>query len=173
MNARPFLLSMCPLLFSAALHAADKPCSAADAANAEKTIDRVVGWAQYHKAYVDYKHCDSKQSVADVYTDALLRLTVDWKNVGAFADVMNKDAGFKDFVRAHLQSPAAKDDADAVYSRTKTMCPKGLEAFCTELGGFVRTAGPAAPATDAMQPVPMMKPMQTAPAEAATPAAKK
>lgn len=158
MNARA-LVALVTMAFGAAAQAADKPCSAAEAASAEKTIDRVVTWGQLHKAYLDYRHCD-KDNVGEVYTDALLRLTVEWKNVNAMADAMGKDAGFKEFVRAHLQSPAAKDDRDSVYSRTKNQCPKGLDTFCTELGSVVR-ASAAAPSDPGMQPIEMMKPIET------------
>jgi hypothetical protein len=172
MRTKTAILSLFPMMvWCAAVHAADKPCSPADAAVAEKAIDRVVTWGNLHKAYQDYKHCD-KGAVAEGYTEALLRLTVEWKNVNAFADAVNKDAGFKDFVRTHLQSPAAKDDADSVYSRTRNQCPKGLDGFCTELGGMVKAAAPAAAAGDAMQPVPMMQPINTRAAEPAKPAAK-
>lgn len=169
MDARRFLLPVFPLAFCAAVHAADKPCSAAESANAEKVIDRVVNWGQLQKAYQDYRHCD-KDNVADLYTDALLRLTVEWKNVNVMADAMGKDAGFKEFVRAHLQSPAAKDDQEAVYSRTKNQCPKGLDTFCTDLGALVKSSAPAA--APMMQPMEMMKPIETRPAEPAKPAAK-
>jgi len=169
MDTRRILLSIFPLAFCAAVQAADKPCSPAESANAEKSIDRVVNWGQLHRAYQDYRHCD-KDNVADVYTEAVLRLTVEWKNVNAMADAMGKDAGFKEFVRVHLQSPAAKDDQEAVYSRTKNQCPKGLDTFCTDLGALVKSSAP--PSQPLMQPMEMMKPIETRPAEPAKPAAK-
>ena len=150
MDARRVLLGISTIVFCAGVHAADKPCSAADAAAAEKAIDRVVGWAQLHKAYADYKHCD-KGSVGEGYTDAILRLAVEWKNIDAFAAAM-KDAGFKEFVHAHLQSPAAKDDREAVYSRTKSNCPKGMDAFCAELAQVVHE--------ERAKPLELMKPME-------------
>ena len=158
MNARRLLVAISTIIFCAGAHAADKACSAAEAATAEKAIDRVVSWAQLHKAYVDYRHCD-KDSVGDVYTDALLRLAVEWKNVDAFAAAM-KDAGFKEFVTLHLKSPAAKDDVEAVYSRTKSNCPKGMEAFCAELGRVVREE--RVKPLELMRPMEMMKPIEPA-----------
>ena len=77
------------MLAAAALaHAADKPCSKADAASAEKAIDRVVTWQQLHKAWQDYRHCDA-DAVGDVFTDALLRLTVEWIEGPAGAVLQN------------------------------------------------------------------------------------
>jgi hypothetical protein len=119
--------------------AADKPCSKADEANAEKAIERVVNWSALQKAWQDYRHCDSG-AVGDVYTDALLRLIVEWKNVDAFAAAVQKDAQFREFVHAHLRSPAAKDDHAAVYSRAKASCPKGMDAFCADLAETVKPA---------------------------------
>ena len=150
MKAHRLFVAISAIVFCGAVHAADKPCSAAESAAAEKAIDRVVSWGQLHKAYTDYKHCD-KDSVGDVYTDALLRLAVEWKNVEAFAGAM-KDAGFKEFVTVHLKSPAAKDDVEAIYSRTKSNCPKGMDAFCAELGQVVRE--------ERAKPIELMKPME-------------
>jgi hypothetical protein len=160
MKSRYVLASLLAFALCASVHAADKPCSKADAATAEKAIDRVVNWGQLHKAYVDYRHCDA-DAVGEVYTDALLRLAVEWKNVPAFADAMNKDAGFKEFVHKHLLSPAAKDDRESVYSRAKSSCPKGMDAFCADLAAVVKAeAKPGA--IDVMKPIEMMRPIESA-----------
>lgn len=111
--------------------AAGKPCSPNDAKAAEKAIDKVVDLSQLEKAYRDYGHCDSGP-VADQFTDALLRLVVDWKDPEALARAM-KDPGFHGFVIAHLKSDAAKEDRPTVYSRAKTGCPRGEDLFCAEL----------------------------------------
>ena len=132
-----------------AAHAADKPCTKPDAANAEKAIDRANTWSQLQKAWQDYRHCDA-DAVADVYTDAILRLAVDWKNVDAFAACM-KEPQFKEFVIAHMKSPAAKDDLDNVYSRAARSCPKGQEAFCTELASALKPPPPPSPPTPPKQ----------------------
>ena len=129
-------LSLAFVAVVASAQAADKPCTPADKAKAEKGIDNVVTWTQMQKAYVDFAHCDTGE-VADLYTDALLRLIVEWKNVDAFSAAMQKDAQFKEFVYAHLKSPAAKDDRSAIFSRCSQGCPKGHEAFCAELGAVV------------------------------------
>ena len=120
------------LLLSLPALAADKPCTKADAANAQKGLDRASSWAQMHKTWQEFRHCDADAS-ADQFTDALMRLIIDWKNVGDFAGTLQKDAKFKEFVHAHLRSPAAKADLEDVYARAKSQCPQGLDAFCTEL----------------------------------------
>jgi hypothetical protein len=113
-------------------HAADKQCTQSDKQRAMKVIDAVVSWPQLYRAYLDFHHCDSGGDVSDQFADALLRLTVDWKDVKALSAGMAKDAGYKAFVQAHLKA-ATKDDRDAVYSRAKTHCPAGEDAFCAEL----------------------------------------
>jgi hypothetical protein len=125
------------LLVCANAAAADKPCTPADAANARKILDRAANWAQMHKAWQDFGHCDA-EATPDQFTDALLRLIIDWKNVDALAGAMQKDARFKEFVYARLRSPAARDDLEDVYARAKSACPKGLDAFCAELADAAR-----------------------------------
>ena len=117
--------------------AADKVCSKADAAAAEKAVERVNNWAQLYKAWQDYRHCDTGP-VADGYTDTLLRLFVEWKGVDALAASMKKDAQYSEWVHARLKSPAAKDDQPAMYSRVKASCPSGMDAFCAELADSVK-----------------------------------
>ena len=117
---------------------AQKACSPADAKNAEKVIDNVVTWAQLHKAWKDWRHCDTGP-VAEVYTDTILRLMVDWKNTDALAETL-KDAEYKSFLQAHLKSPAAKDDQYAIRSRATQSCPKGQDAMCAEIAAMVPEA---------------------------------
>ena len=126
--------------FASFAHAADKSCSKADAASAEKAIDKVVTWQQLHKAYEDYRHCDAEPAVADVFTDALLRLAVAWKGVTQLATAMKSDAQYRDFVYAHLKSDAAKDDREALYSRAKKDCPAAQDAWCDEMAGTIKAA---------------------------------
>lgn len=129
---RRIAITVAALAFGGAACAQDKACSKADAANAERSIERVVGWEPLHKAWQDHRHCD-KDAVAESYTDAVLRLLVQWKDVETLARVAQKDAGFRQFIVARLKRPEAKDDLDAVYSRAKASCPKGLDAFCADL----------------------------------------
>jgi hypothetical protein len=133
----------CAVLAAAAsAQAADKPCTPADAAKAEKVVDNIVTWAQMHKAFADYSHCDTG-AVGDLYTESLMRLMVDWKDVDALAGAMQKDARFREFVIAHVKSPAAKDDRQSIRTRAKVSCPKGCEALCADL---VEATNPAAAA---------------------------
>lgn len=115
-----------------AAHAQDKPCAKADAAAAEKAIDRVVTWPQMQKAWTDYRHCDTGP-VDEQFTDALMRMLVEWKSPEALADSMTKDPAYAAFVVKHLKSPAAKDDRESVYLRAKQSCPANLAAFCEKL----------------------------------------
>jgi hypothetical protein len=124
-------------------------CDKAQSAAAAKAIDRVLNWEQLHKAYRDYTACDTGAN-ADAFTDALLRLAVDWKNPQSLASAMKSDAAFHDFVITHLQSDRSKDDREDVYSRAKASCPAGLEPFCAEIAAVVKPAraAPAKPSAD-------------------------
>ena len=105
-------------------------CSKAEAASAQKAIDRVMTWPQLQKAQKDYGQCDAGE-VGDAYSDALLRMLVDWQDIPALATAMG-DPAFKQFALSHLRA-ASKDDRDAVYSRAKANCPAGKDALCGEI----------------------------------------
>ena len=138
MKARLWIPVLACLVIGAA-HAADKTCTKGDSANAEKAIERVLNWPQLQKAWQDYRHCDTG-AVADGYTDALMRMMVDWKGMESLGAAMQKDAQYKEFIYAHIKSPTAKDDHAMVYSRARASCPKGLDEFCTELAETVKPA---------------------------------
>jgi hypothetical protein len=124
-------------------HAQGKPCSKSEAAAADKGVDMVVGWNQLHKAWRDYGHCDAG-SVSESFTDAILRLMVEWKNVDALGEAM-KDEKFKAFVVKHLKSPAAQADHESIYSRVKASCPANHGPMCAELAEIVKRPVKTAP----------------------------
>ena len=109
---------------------ANGACSKADAASAQKAIDRAMTWPQLQKAQKDYGQCDAGE-VGDAYSDALLRMLVDWQDIPALAAAMG-DPAFRQFVLSHLRA-APKEDRDAVYSRAKASCPGGKDALCGEI----------------------------------------
>lgn len=126
-------------LGAAGAHAQDKVCSPAQSAAAEKAMDRVVNWDLMYKTWQEFGHCDSTLT-EDVFTDALMRLAVEWKNVDQFARRYQGDPKFKAFVDSHIRSLTAKEDAKSVYSRAKQSCPPKLEAFCAELAEVAKSA---------------------------------
>ena len=133
-------LALAVLAFAAAgAHAQDKACTPAQSAAADKALDRVVNWELMYKTWQDYGHCDSG-ALEDVFTDALMRLAVEWKNVDQFARRYQGDAKFKAFVDKHIRSPGAQEDAKSLYSRAKQSCPAKLDAFCAELAEVTKSA---------------------------------
>lgn len=140
---------------ASALWAADKACSPADAQKAQKAVDMVVSWQQLNKAWKDWRQCDSGE-VGDTFTDALLRLMVEWKNVDVLGESM-KDAEYKGFVQAHLKSPMAKDDLSSIRSRATMSCPKGQQDTCTAVA---QAAGQPDVSDNLLAP---MAPISTAP----------
>ena len=148
------LLMCCALAAATAAHA-QKPCSPADAAAAQKVVDKIVSWQSLEKAWRDYHHCDTGP-VEDGFTDALMRLMVGWKNVDVAASTLSKDAQFKDWVYKRLLSPTAKDDREDVYALAKKSCPRGQDAFCSELADMIKPAKaePLAPLSlDPIKPI--------------------
>ena len=120
---------------------AQKDCSKADATAAEKAVDRVVNPQGLYKAFKDYGHCD-KPPVEDVFTDAILRLLVAWKDADTVATDVQRDGEYRKFLHKHLKSPAAvKEDREAIYSRAKSNCPMTQGPFCAEMMEVVKGGG--------------------------------
>ena len=135
---------------------AQAACTPKDSAAAGKALDRVNTWGELHKSWKDWRQCDSGPT-ADGFTDAIMRLGVDWKNMDALAKDMGEDPQYHDFILAHVKGDPAKDDRDALYSRAKSSCPKGLAGFCGEI---VDVTAPEKPfkTPDMLQPIPTARP---------------
>lgn len=133
--------------------AAQKECAKAESAAAEKATGLIVNYGQLGKAYKDYRHCDSGV-VEENFTDAILRLLVEWKNVDTIAGDVQADPEYRKFIYKHV-APAAKEDRDSIFSRAKNSCPPIQDEFCKELMGVVRPAGAAAPS---LAPAPAVQP---------------
>jgi hypothetical protein len=140
---------------------AQAACNSRDTAAAGKSIDRINTWEELHKSWNDWKQCDSG-ATADGFTDAIMRLGVDWKGVETLAGNMRDDPKYHDFIIAHIKSDPVKDDRDALYSRAKASCPRGQEAFCAEIADV--TAGEKPLKTpDLLQPLPSLQPVPSLP----------
>ena len=148
-------MTLAVALLAAALGAAaqDKACPPADEKKAEAAIDRVVNWDLLYKSWQEYRHCD-KGSVGEGFTEALMRLIVDWKQVDVLAKQVEASREYRDFVHRHIDSPAAKGDVDSIYSRATKSCPKGLDSFCKDIA---TTAKPFA-GLEMTSPMPAMAP---------------
>ena len=133
---------------------AQKTCTKVDQQEAMKAIDRVSSWLTLQSTWKTYRHCDSGE-IGGAFTEALLRLIIDWKNIEQLANQM-KEPEYEDFIVKHLTSPEAKNDAEDVYSRAKKKCPSTLTAWCTKIASTVdeqplkpiAPAAPPAPAPD-------------------------
>ena len=141
------ILAACCCVFAA--HA-QKACGPADMQKAQKAADMVVTWQHLNRAWKEHRQCDTGE-VADTFTDAILRLMIEWKNVDALAEGM-KDPEYAKFIQAHLQSPAAKDDLKDVRSRVNQSCPKGQDALCKQIAAA--TEGPKPIDLTPMAPIP-------------------
>ncbi len=132
-------VAIAAIAFTAGAAFAQKTCSSADSQAAEKALDRVVNWDLLYKAWQTYGHCDTIMT-EDLFTDALMRMMVEWKNAEQFARRYQGDAEFKVFVNKHMKSLTAKDDVKSVYSRVKSNCPAGFDAVCAELAEVAKSA---------------------------------
>jgi hypothetical protein len=143
----------CAALAAATPALAQKECGKADAAAAEKAVERVVNYAGLNKAWKDYRHCDAG-TVDELFTDAILRLMVAWKDVDTIAWDVQQDPEYKKFIHAHLSSPAAKEDRQSIFSRAKASCPLTQGAFCAELIEVVKSP----PKADLLAALPTLTP---------------
>ena len=137
MMKRMAILAVSCCIFAA--HA-QKACSPADMQKAQKAADLVLSWPQLHKTWKDWRQCDTGE-VGETFTDAMLRLMVDWKNVDVLAEGM-KDPEYSAFILAHLASPSAKDDIAMIRSRATQSCPKGQDAVCKQIASATEVAKP-------------------------------
>ena len=139
MRPRRLAFGLATLILAAGVHAEDKACTKADVAAAAKALDNVVTWGQLEKAWRDYRQCDAPPVDAQ-FTEALMRIMVDWKQPEQLGAAVGKDPEYKAFVIRHVKSPGAADDRPDVYSRARESCPSAMAAFCAELAEAAKTS---------------------------------
>lgn len=133
------IVAIAALAAAAQAHAQARNCGAADSQAAEKALDRVVSWDHMYKAFKEYGHCDNAMT-EDLFTDAFMRLAVEWKHVDQFASKYQSDPQYKAFVHKRMKSLTAKEDVKSLYSRAKSNCPPRLDAFCAEIAEVAKGA---------------------------------
>ena len=135
-------LALCATAFGA-----DKPCTKADAANAQKALDRAVSWASLEGAVKDFGHCDAGELV-EQFNEGLLRMLVSgWKNIGTLGPIFERNPTFKDWVLGRLAGDQiAKDDKEDVRGLAKNSCPSGRNALCQQILEAASSAPGAPPA---------------------------
>jgi hypothetical protein len=148
-------------LAAAGSAAAQKTCTKAEEGNAQKAIDRVSTFAALNATWKTFRHCDSG-AIGEQFTDAVLRLVIDWKGVSQLSEQM-KDPDYNTFILNHLKSPEAKSDAPDVYSRAKANCPKGLDNWCKDIAAAVHEPPAANKGPDPLLPTPTAMPPLRAP----------
>ena len=124
MQPRRLALGLATLILAAGVHAQDKACSKSDAAAAAKALDNVVTWGQLEKAWRDYRQCDSPPADAQ-FTEALMRIMVDWKQPEQLGAAVGKDAEYKAFAGAQATTASAAE--------IKVLCSNGFGAVMKEL----------------------------------------
>jgi len=121
-----------------------RPCAEglqpADMQKAQKAADNVVTWQHLNKAWKDYRQCDTGE-VSETFTESILRLMIEWKNIDALAEGM-KDPEYAGFIQTHLKSPAAQNDVKDVRSRATQSCPKGQSEVCKQIVSATEGAKP-------------------------------
>ncbi len=142
--------------------AADKPCTEAD-----KAFDGVTSWAALQRAVHDYGHCD-KGKTAETVTEALLRVVIGgWPKVGDAGPLLDKDAGFRNWLDRRLSSPdLAPEDSREIRDLAKSSCPKGQDKVCSTILSSVEMGRAISapeliqlqPAAPAPAPAPAKKP---------------
>lgn len=135
-------IALAAALAAALPAAAQKECTRAEAAAAEKAAERIVNYGQLFRAWKEYGHCD-RGAAEELFTDAILRLLVEWKNVDTVAGDVQSDPEYKRFIHKHLRSPMAKEDRPSIHSRARHSCPPIQDEFCKELIEVVKDSAPA------------------------------
>ena len=130
------ILAACSCIFAAQ---AQKACSPAEVQKAQKAADMVVTFQQLNKAWKENRQCDTGEA-AETFTDAILRLVIEWKSVDVLAEGM-KDPEYAAFIQQHLKG-AAPDDLKDVRSRATQSCPTGQDAVCKQIVAATEGAKP-------------------------------
>ena len=110
-----------------------RPCSEAEARQADAAVDTLHSWDGLYQWYKRYRQCDDG-GTAEGVSEAVARNLVDrWKSLPRLAELGTKDEAFRKFVVRHLDETLGADDLRKIREYAEKRCPDRLHQLCHAL----------------------------------------
>jgi hypothetical protein len=107
-----------------------KPCTEAEAKQAEKGVDSLTDWDSVYRAYKKFSQCDDG-AIAEGYSDAVGRLLAnDWKNFHRLQVLVKTDQPFLQFVLKHIDATLPIETLQKISKNARSACPAGGHNLC-------------------------------------------
>jgi hypothetical protein len=116
--------------YALAQEGAKRPCTEAEAAQAEKEVDSLKTWEDVYQSYKRFSQCDDG-AIGEGYSDAVGKLLSDeWGRLPRLANLTNRDRGFEHFVLKHIDESLADDTLLKISRHARSECPVSGKKLC-------------------------------------------
>jgi len=113
-------------------HAQQRPCSSADANQADEA-GRLRSWDALYRSYRRYApRCDDG-SIAEGYSESVARILVDHWNTSPRLSELAEDHWFQKFVLRHIDATMDSGDLYKIRERALHNCPSNQKNICGQL----------------------------------------
>lgn len=120
--------------------AQERPCSKAEAIEAESSASRLSNWEDIYKSFMKFRHCDDG-AIAEGYSDSVVRMLADrWSELATLKKLASSDKDFYTFVLRHIDATADKSQVEKILSNSSKRCPKSDSELCSALKAAARKA---------------------------------
>src|SRR5579863_4628673 len=90
-------------------------------------------WDALYKSYRSYRSCDDG-FIGENYSESVARVLVDhWNTLPRLASLAQENSDFQRFVLKHVDATLDMNDIEKINAKSRTQCPRGLQALCDDL----------------------------------------
>jgi hypothetical protein len=113
--------------------AQERPCSKAEAIEAESSVSRLNNWEDIYKSFKRFQHCDDG-AIAEGYSDSVVRMIAyRWSRLDALIKFASSDRDFYTFVLRHIDATTDKSEIEKVIINSSKHCPESASAMCSAI----------------------------------------
>lgn len=132
------LLSMVVLCWNAS--AQEKPCTKADAIEAESSVSKLRNWEDIYKSFKRFRHCDDG-AIAEGYSDSVVRMLAHrWNELESLIKRTSSDKDFYTFMLRHIDATADKSEIEKIIINSSKHCPDSASVMCSAIEETARKA---------------------------------
>ncbi len=108
-------------------------CTSQDASDAESSLDDLTTWAELHRSFKRFGHCDDG-AIAEGWSDVVgTLLSRRWDALPALVRLIHHDSRFEEFVLRHVDEHLSSSQVAAITRHAQDACPANAIRFCAAI----------------------------------------
>ena len=130
---RHFSLSLVAIFCSSTALGSTRVCTGEEAQKAEVAVSVGRSWAQLHRDFAQYAHCDDG-AIGEGFSETItLLLAEHWDDVRQISPMITSDPSFRKFIIRHIDDTVPEERLERIARNANKQCPRNLKSLCREI----------------------------------------